>query len=73
MEKLHLRKGPKRELGDCRVGFSGILSLTKIDIVFHLPLKHLQAQISASPSLEISLSSTCIIRHQAFREDAGWK
>lgn len=59
-------------MGNCRVGFSDILSLTKIDIVFHLPLNHLQAQISASPSLEVSLSSTCIIRHQAFRVDAGW-
>jgi len=59
-------------LGNCRVGYSDILSLTKIDIVFHLPLNHLQAQISASPSLEVSLSSTCIIRHQAFRVDAGW-
>jgi len=59
-------------MGNCRVGFSDILSLTKIDIVFHLPLNHLQAQISASPSLEVSLSSTCVIRHQAFRVDAGW-
>jgi hypothetical protein len=67
-----LEKGPRTNLGNCRVGFSDILSLTKIDIVFHLPLNHLQAQISASPSLEVSLSSTCIIRHQAFRVDAQW-
>lgn len=59
-------------MGNCRVGVSDILSLTKIDIVFHLPLKHLQAQISVSPSLEVSLSPTCIIRHQGFRVDAGW-
>jgi hypothetical protein len=67
-----LGKGSRTELVNCRLGFSDILSLTKIDIVFHLTLNHLQAQISASPSLEVSLSSTCIIRHQAFRVDAGW-
>lgn len=65
-------KGQRTEMGNCRVGFSDILSLTKIDIVFHLSLNHLHAQILASPSLEVSLSSTFIIRHQAFRVDAGW-
>ena len=67
-----LGKGPRTELDNCRVGLSDIMSLTKIDILFHPPPNPLHAQISASPSLEISLSSTCIIRHRAFRADAGW-
>jgi hypothetical protein len=66
-------KGPRTEFGDCGVGISDILSLTKIDIPLHPSPNPLHAEFSASPSLEVSLSSACIIRHEAFRVDAGWQ
>jgi hypothetical protein len=66
-----LVKGLRTALGDYGVGLSDILSLTKIDILFHLPPSPLHADISTSPSLEVSLSSACIIRLQALRVNAG--